>query len=234
MSDCILHLSISHSPVFLLNSCLDLFSAPRSREDPLSLSYGASLPSSLTVNLPSALVYSTRPRVSVYGTGALSVECLADFLGSLLTLAVTPPGGFVYCQVRLGRRICLPSSAPTPFNALFRQRAEVSLLRHRIAAQGSNGILTVSAIGLAFRLILRSRLTQGRLTLPWKPWSFGESASHALYRYLYLHLLFQTLHRRSSLRLQGDWNAPLPIHYCIPRLRQQVSYPIIIHAQSLD
>ena len=74
MSDCIHHLTISHSPVFLLNSCLDLFSAPHSREDPLFRSYGVNLPSSLTVNLPSALVYSTRPRVSVYGTGVPAVE----------------------------------------------------------------------------------------------------------------------------------------------------------------
>ena len=69
MSDCILRLAALHSPVFLLNSCLDLFSAPPLLEDPLSRSYGVSLPSSLTVNLSSALVYSTRPPVSVYGTG---------------------------------------------------------------------------------------------------------------------------------------------------------------------
>ena len=69
MSDCIPHLSISHSPVFLLNSCLDLFSAPLSPEDPFSRSYRVILPNSLTVNHPSASVYSTRPRVSVYGTG---------------------------------------------------------------------------------------------------------------------------------------------------------------------
>ena len=55
--------------MFLLNSCLDLFSAPQSLEDPFSRSYGVGLPNSLTVNHPSALVYSTRPRVSVYGTG---------------------------------------------------------------------------------------------------------------------------------------------------------------------
>ena len=73
MSDCIRDLAILHSPVFLLNSCLDLFSAPPSLEDPFSRSYGVSLPSSLTVNLPSALVYSTRPRVSVYGTGAVAL-----------------------------------------------------------------------------------------------------------------------------------------------------------------
>ena len=64
-------ISASHRPVFLLNSCLDLFSAPRpiKAEDPFSRSYGVNLPSSLTVNLSSALVYSTRPPVSVYGTG---------------------------------------------------------------------------------------------------------------------------------------------------------------------
>ena len=70
MSGCIRLLSNLHSHVFLVNSCLDLFSAPGSRRDPLSRSYRVNLPSSLTVNLPSALVFSTRPRVSVYGTGA--------------------------------------------------------------------------------------------------------------------------------------------------------------------
>ena len=35
--------------------------------------------------------------------------------------------------------------------------------------------------------------------------------------------------------LQSGWNAPLPIHKkWIPWLRYQASYPIIIHAQSLD
>ena len=87
----------------------------------------------------------------------------------------------------------------------------MSLLRHRIARMDSNGILTVSSIGLAVRLILRTRLTQGRLTLPWKPWSFGEGASHPLYRYLYLHLLFQTLQSTSRYAFDADWNAPLPI-----------------------
>ena len=51
MSGCIPHLSSLHSPVFLLNSCLDLFSAPPTKEDPLSRSYGVSLPSSLATSL---------------------------------------------------------------------------------------------------------------------------------------------------------------------------------------
>ena len=56
------------------------------------------------------------------------------------------PGGGPYCQVRLRRCASLPPSTPTPFNALFRQRAEVSLLRHRVAPRGSHGMLTVSAV----------------------------------------------------------------------------------------
>ena len=84
MSGCIPHVSISHSHVFLLNSCLDLFSAPIRGWDPLSRSYRVNLPSSLTVNHSSASVFSTRPRVSVCGTGTNRI-CLADFLGSMIT-----------------------------------------------------------------------------------------------------------------------------------------------------
>ena len=88
--------------------------------------------------------------------------CLADFLGSKITFAVTQPGRAL-CTVglQLGRWICLPSSAPKPFNVLFRQHAEVSRLRLHVATWDSNGILTVSAIGLDVRLILRTRLTPG-------------------------------------------------------------------------
>ena len=67
-------LATLHSPVFLVNSCLDLFSAPPSLEDPLFRSYGVSLPSSLTMILSSASVYSTQPPVSVYGTGSYNVN----------------------------------------------------------------------------------------------------------------------------------------------------------------
>ena len=126
------------------------------------------------------------------------MSCLADFLGSLITRTIAPPEGFAYCHVRLGMRICLHPSTPTRFNAQFRLGAAVSLLRPRVAIPASDGILTVSSIGFAVRLILRARLTPGRLTLPGKPWPFGERASHPLYRYLYLHLLFHTLQRGSS------------------------------------
>ena len=141
MSDCIPRLSTSHSPVFLLNSCLDLFSAPPSPEDPFSRSYRVILPNSLTVNHPSASVYSTRPRVSVYGTGVLTSSVASDR---------SPPRTV---RLQLKWWICLPLSTPIPFNLLFRQKAAVSLLRLRIARCGSNGILTVlpsaSPLGLS-------------------------------------------------------------------------------------
>ncbi len=67
------------------------------------------------------------------------------------------------------------------------------------------------SIGLAFRLILRTRLTLNRLSLFRKPWSSGEGVSHPLYRYLCLHLLFQTLQRPSREGpLSRSYRAILP------------------------
>ena len=143
----------------------------------------------------------------------MTVRCsLADFLGSMVTRTITALRR-AWCTIRiqLGAWICLRPSKPTPFNALFRQRAAVSLLRPRVRRTVSDGILTVSAIGLGHSLNLRTRLTLNRLTLFRKPWSFGERESHPLYRYLYLHLLFQTLQNASRHAFCAAWNAPLPI-----------------------
>ena len=169
MSGCIHGLSTWHSPVFLLNSCLDLFSAPNSRWDPLSRSYRVNLPSSLTVNHSSALVYSTRLRVSVCGTGTLMIKFSGFSWEYDYTHYYLIPKNSVYYQVRLLRWICLPQSTSTPFNGLFRQSAALSLLRLHVTHQGSTGILTCSAIGLTVRLSLRTRLTLIRLALIRKP-----------------------------------------------------------------
>ena len=187
-----------HSPVFLVNSCLDRFSAPRSHEDPLSRSYGVSLPSSLAMNLPSALVYSTRPRVSVYGTGDRALK-LSGF---------SREPGYRHCRIAPGGAPYYRASA---LRVCFTARIYAFALQPPIPSGGgrvtspsphrtrvSSGILTASSIGLALRLILRTRLTLNRLTLFRKPWSFGEGASHPLYRYLYLHLLFHALQKGSS------------------------------------
>ena len=74
MSGHIRHLSIWHSHVFLVNSRLGHFSAALSLERPFSRSYRTILPSSLTMNHSSALVCSTRPPVSVWGTGPFRIK----------------------------------------------------------------------------------------------------------------------------------------------------------------
>ena len=74
MSAPILHLSISQRPVFLLNSCLGLFTAAPLQEHPFSLSYGVNLPSSLTTLLPLALESSSYLPVSVCGTGVADIH----------------------------------------------------------------------------------------------------------------------------------------------------------------
>ena len=93
--------------------------------------------------------------------------------------------------------------------------------------------LHLSSIGYAPRPRLRSRLTQGRSALPWKPWIFGRKDSHlplathsgilssipstAPYRYCFLQ--YAMLLYRSFL---------------IPKLRQCVSAPDIFGAGPLD
>ena len=146
-----------------------LCALPSLGRDPLSRSYRVSLPSSLTVNHSSASVYSTRLRVSVYGTGTSRVKFSGfsrqyDYMHYYLV-----PEDSVYYQVRIPWWICLPRSTSTPFNQLFRQLAALSRLRLHVTPKGSNGILTVSAIGLAVRLSLRTRLTLIRLALIRKP-----------------------------------------------------------------
>ena len=151
--------------------------------------------------------------MSVCGTGAVQIS-LADFLGNLITSIL--PRASTRHTVRFGSSADLPTlSAPTPFNHLFRQMAGLSLFRLHITLYASKGILTFSSIGLAFRLILRTRLTLIRLALIRNPQSSGEGVSRPLYRYLYLHLLFQTLQNGSRHAFDADWNAPLPHTYLL-------------------
>ena len=124
---------------------------------------------------------------------------------------------------------------PTLFNGRFRRPAGVSLLRLPIAAETSNGILTVSSIGFGSRLILRSRLTLIRLALIRKPWSYGEGVSRPLYRYLYLHLLFRNLQHGSRHIFTDGGMLPYQSITSIDSMASAPDLcPIIIHAVSLD
>ena len=82
MSGPILHLTILQSPVFLINSRLDLFTAASLRWRLFSRSYKSIFPNSLAMNLSSTLGFSPQLPVSVYGTGTynLSLEVFLDSL----------------------------------------------------------------------------------------------------------------------------------------------------------
>ena len=117
----ILHLSVSHRPVFLLNSCLSLFSAAHSRGHPFSRSYGVILPSSLTILLPPALGFSPHPPVSVYGTG--TYKTIAAFLGTGLTCFAT----FISLRVTLSAHAAdLPAAHLLRLHRYFHSRPMLS------------------------------------------------------------------------------------------------------------
>ena len=161
MSGCILHLSSLHSPVFLLNSCLDLFSAPHFREDPLSRSYGVSLPSSLTMNL-STPQYVLPDYVCPFAVRVPYGLSLADFLGSMITHAIRFLRGGPR-TIRFGSRggFACPDQRLHPSTEYSVTPRWFHCSVSTIAPYGSNGMLTVSAIALAVRLRLRTRLTPG-------------------------------------------------------------------------
>ena len=146
--------------MFLVNSRLGLLSAALSQERPLSRSYRTILPSSLTMNL-STPQYILHDHVCPFAV-RVPQQLLSGFSREYdYPRYCPPPRRKAYFQVRLGIRICLYPSAPTPFNGPFRRSAAVPRLRHHIACCGSYGMLTVSAIALAVRLKLRTRLTPG-------------------------------------------------------------------------
>ena len=93
--------------MFLLNSWLNLFIESTLRWIALSRSYSYNLPSSFSVAHPSALEYSSRLPVSVYGTGCNSLT-LEVFLVSLIRVTITSAEASVYYHVRHNRWICLP------------------------------------------------------------------------------------------------------------------------------
>jgi hypothetical protein len=127
---------------------------------------------------------------------------LAGFLGSLVRDTISAPEGLEYYQLSAGPACLTTGPLPTAFNALFRQCAVLSLLRHRIATYSRCWNINQLSIDLRLRLGLRTRLTLIRLALIRKPWSFGVRVSRPHYRYLCLHLLFPTLQRPSPGRLR--------------------------------
>ena len=123
--------------MFLLNSCLSLFSAACLRRHPFSRSYRVILPSSLTMLLPPALGFSPHPPVSVYGTG--TIKTIAAFLGSSLTSFPT------LSSVRVTPSPCmtdLPIIRVSRLHRFFHPRLWLSLCVPTVLFYCSTGIST--------------------------------------------------------------------------------------------
>ena len=178
-------------------------------EDPFSRGYGVSLPSSLAVSLSSALVYSTRPPVSVYGTGPARLRRPGRvFSGACSTAAVARPGGLAY----------FPASPPPVsagrLSATSVQRA-IRSARGRFASPSPSGLacrglrnVDRMSIRLSHAEGVRPRLTPGRLAWPGNPWSYGGGVSLPACRYSCLHLLFRPLQRPSRDTFAGAGMLP--------------------------
>ena len=149
--------------MFLLNSCLSLFSAACSRRHPFSRSYGVILPNSLTMLLPSALGFSPHPPVSVYGTG--THYTIAAFLGTWLTRFTTLFRST--SRLRIIQRICLLytylacTGLSIPAHAFHMRPYSSDNAWYRN--------LNLLSIAYVLRPVLRPRLTQSRSALLWKP-----------------------------------------------------------------
>ena len=129
--------------MFLLNSWLHHFTVTVSLRYALSRSYSVNLPSSFSTAHPSALEYSSRLPVSVYGTSTV-IRTLEVFLGSLVTATIHATEALWYYQVSSVLADLPTSPLTTPFNELFRQFACFSLLRYSNEYNSGMGILTHS------------------------------------------------------------------------------------------
>lgn len=191
MSAPILHLSILQKPVFLLNSCLDLFSATNLRWLPLSLSYGVNLPSSLTMlTLPFAWKFSFFLPVSVYGTSTYMLlsgfSCHLIYLLRYYFHSTLRYELFRHGSLRLLK--CVPKYS-----------IHIS----------SAGIFYLLSIHYAFRPRVRSRLTLGGQAFPGNA-GFRRHRFSLCSRYLFRHYSLVYCPLLFSVWLHPVHNAPLP------------------------
>ena len=191
--------------MFLLNSCLNLFSAATSQWHPLSRSYGVILPSSLTILLPSALGFSPHPPVSVYGTGMCYT--IAAFLGTWLTCFVT------YCSLHITSSNCLADLPTRLLPRLYRDfhtRLTLSTCVPTVLNTHSTGISTCCPSTTYFYLALGPDLPRADQLYSG---NLGYSAGRILTFLSLLIPAFSLLNtpRILTVALPRVNNAPLPL-----------------------
>ena len=190
--------------MFLLNSCLDQFSAARFPWHPFSRSYGVILPSSLTILLPPALGFSPHPPVSVYGTG--TYKTIAAFLGTWLTYFAT------FISLRVTALPCIGVFPPTRLlrlHRLFHFRPRLSARVPTVLSSCSTGISTCCPSATSFDLALGPDLPRADQLYPgnlgYSAWRIPTSISLLIPAF--------SLRKRPLLlpvQLLPFTNAPLP------------------------
>ena len=190
--------------MFLVNSryplvCATLVSSSRigrhQKGSSFSRSYGGNLPSSLTIVLPIALVFSTRPPVSVWGTGTVPTRCW-DFLGSMGSMTsrqfarhhvselrpqLSSGPSYTLTRGLPSPRFTYPSASPSsypPPTRWDRPKAAPMLSILDLARTRQYRNINLLCIDYALRPRLSSRLTLGGLAFPRNPWAFGGGVSH--------------------------------------------------------
>ena len=191
--------------MFLLNSCLSLFSAACIRRHPFSRSYGVILPSSLTMLLPPALGFSPHLPVSVYGTGTHNT--IAAFLGGWLTYFATK----FRSTSRL--RVCCTDLPMQPLPRLYRSfhsRLMLSIRVPTVLIMCGTGISTCCPSTTLFSLALGPDLPREDQLYPG---NLGYSAVRILTSLSLLIPAFSLLISPQLLPvlLPPDKNAPLPM-----------------------
>ncbi len=200
--------------MFLVNSRLDLFAAAargsgsvshHPRRHPFSRSYGVILPSSLTMVLPIALVFSTHPPVSVCGTGPGRLPRGFSREHGLTRFALAASSGasgtwhprFARCR-------------PTRHHGDVQNPAELpfSVAPSVVAPPRGCRNVDLPCVGYAFRPRLSPRLTLGGLALPRKPWVHGGGVSSRRSRYSCQHPHSRQVHRGSSPGFAPDGKLP--------------------------
>jgi hypothetical protein len=223
--------------VFLVNSRYPLVCATLASSDSkcrhqkgssFSRSYGCNLPSSLTIVLPIALVFSTRPPVSVWGTGTVPTHCWA-FLGSMgsvtspvaarhhvsaLRLQLSSEPAYALTRGLPSPRFTYPPASPVSYPPAARsvrspKGTAPTLPLLGLARTRWYWNINQLCIDYAFRPRLSSRLTLGGLAFPRNPWAFGGGVSHPS---LATHACILT-RWRSTTRSRGSFTAPSTLLY---------------------
>ena len=132
--------------------------------------------------------------------------------------------GFRACAHGLASQI-RPADLPTGYSYTLAPGYPTpglpTFLRPSIARRYKYVNINTFPINYGFRPRLRDRLTLGRLTLPRKPWVYGEQVFHLFYRYLCQHNHLCTVHH--TLQCSFCPYTTLPYHEII-KLRPKLRY----------